>query len=104
MTKPREGPSGNRRVDFHYTKEEFMAVEVDVVRAVEVPTRLVHGPGAIGHLRDVVAELGVTRPLLVSDPGVAAAGLVDRALEHVDNAVVFPEVRPNPDIALVDRG
>jgi choline dehydrogenase len=81
-----------------------MAVEVDVVRAVEVPTRLVHGPSAIGRLRDVVAELGVTRPLLVSDPGVAAAGLVDRALEGLENAVVFAEVRPNPDIALVDRG
>jgi choline dehydrogenase len=81
-----------------------MAVEVDVVRAVEVPTRLVHGPGALAQLGDVVAGLGVTRPMLVSDPGVAAAGLVDRALERLDNAVVFAEVRPNPDIALVDRG
>ena len=42
--------------------------------------------------------------MLVSDPGVAAAGLVDRALERLENAVVFGEVRPNPDIALVDRG
>ncbi len=81
-----------------------MPVEVDVVRAVEVPTRLVHGPGALARLSEVVAGLGVTRPLLVSDPGVASAGLVDRALEHLDNAVVFAEVRPNPDIALVDRG
>ncbi len=81
-----------------------MAVEVDVVRAVEVPTRLVHGPGALARLGEVVAELGVTRPMLVSDPGVASAGLVDRALERLDNAVVFAEVRPNPDIALVDRG
>lgn len=81
-----------------------MAVEVETVRAVEVPTRLVHGPGAIARLGEVVAELGVTRPMLVSDPGVAAAGLVDRALERLENAVVFGEVRPNPDIALVDRG
>jgi choline dehydrogenase len=81
-----------------------MAVEVETVRAVEVPTRLVHGPGAIARLGEVVAGLGITRPLLVSDPGVAAAGLVERALEHLDNAVVFGEVRPNPDIALVDRG
>jgi choline dehydrogenase len=81
-----------------------MAVEVETVRSVEVPTRLVHGPGAIARLGDVVAELGITRPLLVSDPGVAAAGLVERALEHLANAVVYGEVRPNPDIALVDRG
>jgi choline dehydrogenase len=81
-----------------------MAVEVDVVRAVEVPTRLVHGPGAVASLGDALESLGVTRPLLVTDPGVAAAGLLDRALEHVRDPVVFDEVRPNPDIGLVDGG
>jgi choline dehydrogenase len=81
-----------------------MSIEVETVRSVEVPTRLVHGPGALARLGDVVAELGITRPMLVSDPGVAAAGLVERALERLDNAVVFAEVRPNPDIGLVDRG
>ncbi len=80
-----------------------MPVEVDAVRVVEVPTRLVHGPGALARLGEALRELGVTRPLLVTDPGVAAAGLVDRALEHLEGAVVFDEVRPNPDIALVDR-
>ncbi len=41
--------------------------------------------------------------MLVTDPGVAAAGLVDRVLPHLDDVVVFDEVRPNPDIELVDR-
>ena len=81
-----------------------MPLEVDAVRAVEVPTRVVHGPGALARLGEALRELGVTRPLLVTDPGVAAAGLVDRALEHLEGAVVFDEVRPNPDIELVDRG
>ena len=81
-----------------------MPVEVDTVRAVEVPTRLVHGPGSLARLADALVSLGVTRPMLVTDPGVAAAGLADRALEHLDGPVVFDEVRPNPDIALVDRG
>jgi choline dehydrogenase len=81
-----------------------MAVEVETIRAVEVPTRLVHGPGAITRLAELVAELGVTRPMLVTDPGVAAAGLAERALERLADAVVYGEVRPNPDIALVDRG
>ena len=81
-----------------------MPVEVDVVRAVEVPTRLVHGPGAVAHVGEALRSLGVTRPLLVTDPGVAAAGLVDRVLEHLENPVVFDQVRPNPDIALVDAG
>jgi choline dehydrogenase len=81
-----------------------MPVEVDAIRAVEVPTRLVHGAGALARLGDVLRELGVMRPMLVTDPGVAAAGLADRALEHLDEPVVFDEVRPNPDIELVDRG
>jgi choline dehydrogenase len=81
-----------------------MPVEVDSVRAVEMPTRLVHGAGALSQLGETVAALGVTRPLLVTDPGVSAAGLTERALERLDSPVVFAEVRPNPDIALVDRG
>jgi len=81
-----------------------MPVEVDIVRSVEVPTRLVHGPGAVRRLRESLGELGVARPLLVTDPGVAAAGLVDRVLEQLDGVVVFDGVRPNPDIALVDGG
>jgi choline dehydrogenase len=81
-----------------------MPVEIEAIRTVEVPTRLVHGTGAITRLGEVMRELGVTRPLLVTDPGVAAAGLAERALEHVNGAVVFDRVRPNPDIALVDEG
>jgi choline dehydrogenase len=81
-----------------------MPVEVETVRTVEVPTRLVHGPGALARLGETLAELGVERPMLVTDPGVAAAGLAERALEHLDHAVVFDGVRPNPDIALVDEG
>jgi choline dehydrogenase len=81
-----------------------MPVEMEIVRSVEVPTKLVHGPGAIARLGETMRELGVSRPLLVTDPGVAAAGLADRALQHLDGAIVFDEVRPNPDIQLIDRG
>jgi choline dehydrogenase len=80
-----------------------MPVEVDTVRAVSVPTRLVHGPGAVASLADECRALGITRPLLVTDPGVAAAGLVDRVQPQLNGVVVFDEVRPNPDIELVDR-
>src|SRR5947199_5310538 len=80
-----------------------MSVKVDTVRTVEVPTRFVHGAGAIARLGELVAELGVTRPLLVTDKGVVAAGLADAALAHLENAVLFDEVRANPDIELVGR-
>jgi choline dehydrogenase len=80
-----------------------MPVEVDTVRAVTVPTRLVHGPGAVASLADEFRALGITKPMLVTDPGVEAAVLVDRVLPHLNGVVVFDEVRPNPDIELVDR-
>lgn len=78
-----------------------MNVEVETIRTVDVPTRMVHGAGAVSRLGEVVAGLGVRRPLLVTDPGVAAAGLADRALETLKNAAVFDAVRANPDVGLV---
>jgi choline dehydrogenase len=81
-----------------------MPVEVEAVRAVEVPMRLVHGAGAVRRIGELARELGVSRPLVVTDPGVAAAGVLERALEYLDDVTVFDGVRPNPDIALVDEG
>jgi choline dehydrogenase len=80
-----------------------MSVEVETVRTVEVPTRMVHGPGAIDRLGWIVEELGVRRPLLVTDGGVVAAGLAERALESLTGAAVFEGVRPNPDVELVGQ-
>ncbi|MGZ8634072.1 MAG: iron-containing alcohol dehydrogenase [Solirubrobacteraceae bacterium] len=81
-----------------------MSVDVDPVRIIDTPTRLVHGPGAVARLGELVAGLDVTRPLVVTDPGVVGAGLAERALASLGEVVVFDEVRPNPDIELVDRG
>ncbi|MGB2874342.1 MAG: iron-containing alcohol dehydrogenase [Gaiellaceae bacterium] len=80
-----------------------MSVEVETVRTVEMPTRIVHGPGAISRLGDLVGELGVARPFLITDGGVVAAGLAETALGHLDEAVLFDGVQPNPDIELVGR-
>ncbi|MDP9476894.1 MAG: iron-containing alcohol dehydrogenase, partial [Actinomycetota bacterium] len=78
-------------------------VEVETVRTVEVPTRIVHGPGAISGLGDLAKGLGMRRPLLVTDRGVAAAGIADEALKHLEGAVFFDGVYPNPDVELVGR-
>ncbi|MDP8945410.1 MAG: iron-containing alcohol dehydrogenase, partial [Actinomycetota bacterium] len=80
-----------------------MSVEVETVRTVEVPTRMVHGPGAIGRLGEIVEELGVRRPLLVTDGGVVAAGIAEKALEHLTDVSIFDGVRPNPDVELIAR-
>lgn len=73
------------------------------MRSVEVPTRIVHGLGSLGQLAELANALGVGRPLLVTDRGVEAAGLAARALDVLPDAVVFADVFPNPDIALIGR-
>jgi choline dehydrogenase len=81
-----------------------MPVEVDAVREVELPTRLVHGLGAVARVDDALRMLGVTRPLVVTDPGIVAAGLVQRVLDRLEEPALFDRVRPNPDVELVDEG
>jgi choline dehydrogenase len=78
-----------------------MSAEVETVRTVEMPTHMVHGPGAIIRLGELVRELGVERPFLVTDRGVVSAGLADRALESLEGAFVFDTVRANPDVELI---
>ena len=80
-----------------------MSVEVETVRTVEVPTRIVHGPGAISGLGELAKGLGIRKPFLVTDRGVAAAGIADEALKHLEGAAVFDRVYPNPDVELVGR-
>ncbi len=78
------------------------------IRTFEIPTVMKHGLGAITVLADEARSLGMTRPLLVTDPGVVKAGLLERVLNPLKAAqmdyVVFDRVAPNPPIALVDEG
>ena len=78
-----------------------MSVNVETIRTVEVPTHIVHGPGSIARLGELVRGLGVEHPFLVTDKGVVSAGLAERALESLGDAFVFDGVRPNPDVELV---
>ncbi len=78
------------------------------LRTYQSPTRLVQRLGAIQELGTEATQLGMRRPLLVTDPGVKAAGLLETALEVMRRSdvepVVFDRVRANPPVALVDEG
>jgi choline dehydrogenase len=80
-----------------------VTANVEIVRSVELPTRIVHGPGSIARVGELARGLGVSRPFVVTDRGVVAAGLAERALATLNGAVVFDGVLANPDIALVGR-
>jgi alcohol dehydrogenase len=70
-------------------------------------TRVVFGIGTLARLGELARELGATRVLLVTDPGIRAAGHVERALAAVREAGVqvrpYDEVEENPTTAHVDR-
>jgi choline dehydrogenase len=67
-----------------------------------------HGLGAIASLAEEAKALGMKRPLIVTDPGIVKAGLLDHATAPLKAAnldlVVFDRVTANPPIALVDGG
>src|SRR5690349_5752158 len=78
------------------------------LRTYQSPTRLVQRLGAIQELGNEASQLGMRRPLLVTDGGVKAAGLLETALEVLRRSdvepVVFDKVRANPPVSLVDEG
>lgn len=53
------------------------------------------GVGSLGMLAEVLSDLGVTRPLVVTDRGLQDLGFVDRL--GVKPAAVFADVKTNPD-------
>ena len=61
--------------------------------------------GALKTLPDVLSELGVARPLLVSDRGIAGSGILDRAAALAPaGSATFLDVPPNPTEAAVLAG
>ena len=74
---------------------------------VRLRGRVVFGVGAIAQLGGVVAELGVKRVLVVTDAGLIAAGIVDRARAALLGAgldvIVFDMVREEPAEREIDR-
>jgi alcohol dehydrogenase class IV len=72
------------------------------------PNRIVFGAGAMGQLAQAVKGLAIKRPLVVSDPGVAACGLLERVTDPLRavgiEGAVFDRVEGNPTEASVYPG
>ena len=64
------------------------------------PTHIRFGAGRIAELPDACGEAGITRPLLVTDRGLAGLPILERSLDILDKAglgrVVFNDVDANP--------
>ena len=72
------------------------------------PTAIKAGPGRVKELADWCAELGMRRPLLVTDPGLAALPMVSDAVRACRQAGLecglFHEVKGNPTGRNVEDG
>ena len=64
------------------------------------PTRIWFGPGRIAELPQGCASLGIKRPLIVTDPGLAKLPMITEAVGNAKAAglgvAVFSDLRPNP--------
>src|SRR3546814_16578350 len=72
------------------------------------PTQMIFGPGRIRNLAQACRNLGMKRPLLVTDPGLAGLPMVKEVLATNEAAGLptglFSAVKPNPVGKNVDDG
>jgi alcohol dehydrogenase len=72
------------------------------------PTHVKFGPGTLTTLGELAREMGASRVLLVTDPGLEAAGHPQRAVDSLRAAgrevFVFDEVEENPTSRHVELG
>jgi 4-hydroxybutyrate dehydrogenase len=72
------------------------------------PTQIIFGPGAVNKTGEAIGGLGKERPLVVTDPGVVKAGLLERVLAPLKSSnlqpVIFDQVEPNPTEKSVHPG
>lgn len=72
------------------------------------PTAVRFGPGRIAELPEACRSLGIARPLLVTDPGIAKLAMVTDAVERCSHAgldvAVFSDVKGNPTENNVHHG
>jgi len=64
------------------------------------PTSIKFGAGRIGELGDLCKKAGINRPLLVTDPGLAAMPMVADVVSSLEKAglgvAIFSDIKPNP--------
>src|ERR1017187_8292506 len=66
------------------------------VSTFSFPTTILFGAGAVGRLPEELSKRGISRPLLVTDAGLARTPVFARVASLAPGAVVFSAVEPNP--------
>ena len=75
---------------------------------ITAPRLMAIGGGALAELPSLLARLGLTRPLIVTDPYIAGCGILDRATALLDKAgvpwAVFSDTVPDPTTDAIAAG
>ena len=75
------------------------------VHTITYLTNISFGLGASDSLPEILREVGVSRPLLISDHGVKSAGLLERpGFDFLKTAPTFLDVPSNPTESAVAAG
>ncbi len=86
------------------------ATDLDVLPPFDFDprTRVVFGSGTVGRLGELSKELGGSRVLFVTDPGIERVGHASKGISALAESglevSVFHDVQPNPTTDDVDRG
>jgi alcohol dehydrogenase class IV len=75
---------------------------------ITAPRLMAIGGGALAELPRLLAQLGLKRPLIVTDPYIAKSGILERATALLDAAAVpwalFADTVPDPTTEVIDTG
>jgi len=78
------------------------------MRQYLAPTRLLYGPGTLSQLGQEVKNMGGSSVLIVSDQGIARAGLLEGVIEPLSQAGIpaetFIDVPVDPGVACISQG
>ena len=79
-----------------------------MVAIITTPRLMAVGGGALAELPGMLGRLGLSKPLIVTDPFLASSGHLERATGHLDHAgiswAVFSDTVPDPTTAVVEIG
>jgi alcohol dehydrogenase class IV len=75
--------------------------EAPVAATILIPSTLIVGGGAVNEAGPLAQRLGMTRPLLVADPGLAKLGLLDSVMAALERSygaapALFDAIVPDP--------
>jgi 4-hydroxybutyrate dehydrogenase len=60
------------------------------------PNRILFGEGAVADLPSELKRAGISRPLIVTDSGLVASGIVNQVVKPIGPATLFDKVHANP--------